>query len=103
MTHQNSQENLNLKPAEEAELKDNTPKKDTSAGKGDGSSSGETKALKDDDDRDWKKVHIQPKVKVIKENTILVRGYDGTQKQIIAVSDRNTCPTQSESIPLSGN
>ena len=34
----------------------------------------------DDDDRDWKKVHINPKVKVINENTIVVRGYDGTQK-----------------------
>ena len=34
----------------------------------------------DDDDRDWKKIHINPKVKVINENTIVVRGYDGTQK-----------------------
>ena len=49
-----------------------------------------------DNDRDWKKVHINPKVKVINENTIVVRGYDGTQKQIIVVSDKNTCPTQLE-------
>jgi hypothetical protein len=47
-------------------------------------------------DRDWKKVHINPKVKVINKNTIVVRGYDGTQKQIIVVSDKNTCPTQLE-------
>ena len=32
----------------------------------------------------------------------MVRGYDGTQSQIIAVSDINTCPTQSETVPLSG-
>ena len=49
-----------------------------------------------DNDREWKKVHINPKVKVINENTIVVIGYDGTQKQIIVVSGKNTCPTQLE-------
>jgi len=38
------------------------------------------KKVNDDDDRDWKKIDINPKVKVINENTIVVRGYDGTQK-----------------------
>ena len=37
-----------------------------------------------------------PKVEVINETTIVVRGYDGTQSQIIIVNDKNTCPTQSE-------
>ena len=54
------------------------------------------KKVNNNNNRDWKKVHINPKVKVINENTIVVRGYDGTQKQIIVVSDKNTCPTQLE-------
>jgi hypothetical protein len=48
------------------------------------------------------KVHINPKVKAINKNKIVVSGYGGTEKQIIVVSDVNTCPTQSESVPLSG-
>jgi len=51
------------------------------------------KVNNNNNDRDWKKVHINSKVKVINENTIVVRGYDGTQKQIIVVSDKNTRPT----------
>ena len=50
------------------------------------------KVNNNDKDKDWKTVHIHPKVKVINENTIVVRGYDGTQ-QIIVASDKNTCPT----------
>jgi hypothetical protein len=51
------------------------------------------KKVNNNNNRDWKKVQIIPKVKVINENTIVVRGYDGTQKQIIVVSDKNTRPT----------
>jgi hypothetical protein len=51
------------------------------------------KKVNNNNNRDWKKVHIIPKVKVINENTIVVRGYDGTKKQIIVVSDKNTRPT----------
>ena len=32
----------------------------------------------------------------------MVRNYNNTQSQIIVVSDANTCPTQSETVPLSG-
>jgi hypothetical protein len=32
----------------------------------------------------------------------VVSGYDGTQSQIIVVSDVNTCPTQAETVSLSG-
>jgi hypothetical protein len=51
------------------------------------------KKVNNNNNRDWKKVQIIPKVKVINENTIVVRGYDGTKKQIIVVSDKNTRPT----------
>ena len=57
---------------------------------------------KGDEDRDWKKVHITHKVKVINKNKIVISGYDGTQSQIIVVSNVNTCPTQSETVSLSG-
>ena len=49
-----------------------------------------------------KKVHINPKVEVINQNTKVVRCYDGTQKPIIVASDKNTCPTQLETVPLNG-
>jgi len=32
----------------------------------------------------------------------VVQDYDGTQRQIIVVSDVNTCPTQSETVSLNG-
>jgi hypothetical protein len=51
------------------------------------------KKVNNNNNRDWKKVQIIPKVKVINENTIVVRGYDGTKKRIIVVSDKNTRPT----------
>ena len=49
-----------------------------------------------------RKYHINPKVEVINENTIVVRCYDGTQKPIIVASDKNTCPKQLETVPLNG-
>jgi len=59
------------------------------------------KNLKDGKDgKDRKKIHINHKV--INKNKIEVRNYDNTQSQIIVVSDVNTCPTQTETVPLSG-
>ena len=53
-----------------------------------------------DKDRDTKVITI---VKVINKNKVVVRdNNDGTTKQIIIAGDRNTCTTQSESVPLTG-
>jgi hypothetical protein len=53
-----------------------------------------------DKDKDTKVITI---VKVINKNKVVVRdNNDGTTKQIIVAGDRNTCITQSESVPLSG-
>ena len=60
------------------------------------------KGKNDNNNDKWKKIHITHKVKVINKNKIVVQDYDGTQKQIIVVSDVNTCPTQSETVPLIG-
>ena len=51
-------------------------------------------------DRDTKSI---TKVKVINKNKVVVRDNDdGTTKQIIVAGNTNTCPTQTESVPLTG-
>ena len=61
-----------------------------------------------DYDKDWnhkidRDTKVITKVKVINKNKVVVRDNDdGTTKQIIVAGNTNTCPTQTESVPLTG-
>ncbi|HZL24664.1 MAG TPA: hypothetical protein VFC05_15175, partial [Nitrososphaeraceae archaeon] len=58
-----------------------------------------------DDDEDFKKkVNNEYKVitKKITKNKVIVRDHDNNEKEIIIVSNKNTCPTQSNTVELKG-
>ena len=59
----------------------------------------------DDDDNDFKKkVNYEYKVvtKKISKNKVVVRDHDNNEKEIIIISNKNTCPTQSNTVELKG-
>ena len=58
-----------------------------------------------DDDKDFKKkVNHEYKVitKKITKNKVIVRDHDNNEKEIIIISNKNTCPTQSNTVELKG-
>ncbi|HEX6646605.1 MAG TPA: hypothetical protein VF047_05450, partial [Nitrososphaeraceae archaeon] len=59
----------------------------------------------DDDDNDFKKkVNYEYKVvtKKISKNKVVLRDHDNNEKEIIIISNKNTCPTQSNTVELKG-
>ena len=59
---------------------------------------------KDDDNDFKKKVNYEYKVitKKISKNKVVVRDHDNNEKEIIIISNKNTCPTQSNTVELKG-
>ena len=49
-----------------------------------------------DDDRHYKVI------KIIHKNKIIVRDYDDSERELLIIGDRNTCPIQTDSVTLSG-
>ena len=59
----------------------------------------------EDDDNDFKKkVNYEYKVitKKVSKNKVVVRDHDNNEKEIIIISNKNTCPTQSNTVELKG-